>query len=274
MPRARIRPRSARTWSSASSKRVGVAAAGDGQLGALAAAAADGAGRLGDQLGGVQTAVRASTAATSAAPLPPGELPSTTARHAGAVPQRDREVAERRSRDSHSTWATTTPSTAAASSSSAWFPASSLRRTFSSSRSDLQLAERRSMPSTRSSGATPTRSAARAQHALLVVPQPLDRTDAGDGLDPADVRADRTLRDHLERADVAQGAARGCRRRARCCAARPRAPGRRRRTSRRRTRSAPSARASSIEVSKWRTGALERISWLARSSIAHEIRRR
>ena len=72
-------------------------------------------------------------------------------------------------------------------------------------RSALTSSARLRAPSTTSADRHVQRLGRRRQGGLGVA-EPLDRAGAGDGLDPAEVGADRALADDLQRADVAEGA--------------------------------------------------------------------
>ena len=256
---AQARPAAARTWSSASSRRDGSLAAGHGQLGALAAAAADRAGRVGDQLAGVEAAVLGDRGHQGdAAAL--GRAAEHHGPDAGLVAHGDGEVAHlvagrcrrpgpRRRRRRRRPPARRPGCRAAWRRSALISSCSALSSPRSFSAASEQLVGRWCRAA----------SAARATSVLLLA-EALDRADAGDRLDAAQVRADRPLGHDLHRADVAERGGRGCRRTARS-SARP--------ASSTRTMSpylspkkamAPSSRASSLVVSKWRTGALARIS--------------
>ena len=169
------------------------------------------------------------------------------------------------SRESASTLAISTPSTAAAARSCAWLPASWRFRTFSSSRSNFASASRFSMPSMTSPFATPSSSAARrscdsSSRIRRRGPNPVTASSRRmlDPIDPSDTILIRPMSPVAVTCVPPQSSM-------------LLVP-----ASSTRTRSpylspknaiAPSSRASSIEVSKWRTGSLLNTSAFARSSM-------
>ena len=121
---------------------------------------------------------------------------------AGLVAHGERQVAEVAGARARRRAATTTPSTAAAASSPARPVASLARSALSSSPRARSSSSLRWTPPTRSSPVVPTQLGGLGEHPLVAL-QERDAGLAGDGLDAAQVRADRALADDLDRADVA-----------------------------------------------------------------------